>query len=77
MTEARIKTLVEEAAKYPIELRVAAKLYVEGVTETAFASMKFPLIPGPTINKIQNYLRDLEGGMYTYEGQLSVIQANM
>jgi hypothetical protein len=67
--------LAREAEQYPLELRLAAQLYLLGVTEETFAEfaksdecrMGAESFPDPMINHIRMHLRDIEKKQMGYD----------
>ena len=61
-TSIDVPQLLENADKYPLNLRIAAKLFADGIREESFRGMTFPFVPDPVRLSVQNHLRDIEIG---------------
>jgi hypothetical protein len=70
--------LAQEAERYPLELRIAAQLYVLGATEETFAEFAKSdecriganALPDPMTNCIRIHLRDIEKKQMGYGNPL-------
>ena len=72
MIPANTKTLMDQVIDYPLPLRIACKLYLEGVTEIEFHKFgtENRLHPDPVFTQIYYFLRNLERGHFKLSKKL-------
>lgn len=59
MSGKEIHDLIYDAFRYPLPLRIAAKLWIEGITEAEFVNHRFDVrLPENIVLQVQNNLRD-------------------